>query len=51
MSIITIISHGPKGNGKTTPTEHDFDTVEAAVEFLHSLPIDALPSGDGSSES
>lgn len=49
MSIITIISHGP--HAKTEPDTRDFDTVEAAVEYLNSLPIDKLPSGDGTSES
>lgn len=49
MSIITIISHGP--HAKTEPVTREFDTVESAIEYLNGLPIDALPSGDGSSES
>lgn len=54
MSIITIITHPPKsGNaGRSAESSQEFDTVEAAVAYLQSLPpTDELPAGDGSSES
>lgn len=51
MSIITIISHPPKPGGRSAPTTNEFDTVEAAIEYLQSLPpVDALPAGDGTSD-
>lgn len=56
MSIITIISHPPRpGSARTTlDTEDrkDFPTKAEAIAYLESLPDpDALPSGDGTSES
>lgn len=53
MSIITIISHPPRtGGARSAEQTHEFDTVQAAIDYLNTLPAtDQLPAGDGTSES
>jgi hypothetical protein len=53
MSIITIISHPPRPAGaRTAEDTREFNTKAEAIAYIESLPEpDALPSGDGTSES
>lgn len=53
MSVpVIIIIGGPRPNGRTQSETHEFDTVQAAIDYLNTLPpTDELPAGDGTSES
>lgn len=50
MSIITIISHPkpPTGNATTALTEQrrDFDTVEDAIAYLHTMQGDPVKGNE-----